>query len=380
MSRAGSIKRDGTTWYFVVDIANGAGRRRQVRKRGFATKGEARDALTAALGELQRGRFVRPHRVTVAAYLDDWLDARTTVGLRPSTIAGYRGVVRRHVKPAVGDLYLQDLQPRDLDRLYADLLAGKRSGQPLSRRTVRYIHTVIGKALRDAVRTGLVPHNVARRATPPSAASARSPEMTVWTPAELRAFLDFCRDTDHGPILRVAALTGLRRSELCGLRWQDVDLTGLKLVVRQAITTADHAPVAGDTKTSRSRRTVDLDPTTASLLRAHRKRQREDRLMFGQGWIDTGLVFTMRDGRGWHPDVISRAFARLVEKSGLPRIRLHDLRHTHATHLLAANVNVRVVSERLGHASTAFTLDVYGHVLPGQQADAAAAVAALVDR
>ena len=102
--------------------------------------------------------------------------------------------------------------------------------------------------------------------------------------------------------------------------------------------------------------------------------------MIGPNWLDTGLVFTMVDGRGWHPDVISRAFARLVEKSDLPRIRLHDLRHTHATHLLAANVNVRVVSERLGHASTAFTLDVYGHVLPGQQADAAAAVAALVDQ
>ena len=125
---------------------------------------------------------------------------------------------------------------------------------------------------------------------------------------------------------------------------------------------------------------VDLDPATTAVLRAHRKRQREERLMIGPNWLDTGLVFTMVDGRGWHPDVISRAFARLVERSDLPRIRLHDLRHTHATHLLAANVNVRVVSERLGHASTAFTLDVYGHVLPGQQADAAAAVAALVDQ
>ena len=162
MSRAGSIKREGKTWYFVVDIANGAGQRRQVRKRGFATKGEARDALTSALGELQRGRYVRPQRVTVKGYLDDWLDSRTTVGLRPSTIAGYRGIVRRHVEPAIGDLFLQDLEPRDLDRLYADLLMGKRTGRPLARRTVRYIHTVIGKALRDAVRTGLVPHNVAR--------------------------------------------------------------------------------------------------------------------------------------------------------------------------------------------------------------------------
>jgi integrase len=204
--------------------------------------------------------------------------------------------------------------------------------------------------------------------------------MSVWTPDELHEFLEVSAGSHHGALLRVAALTGLRRSELCGLRWQDVDLTALRLTVRQAITTADHVPVAGETKTTRSRRAVDLDATTAAALRAHRKRQREERMLLGPGWRDSGLVFTMRDGSGWHPDVITRAFDRLVERSGLPRITFHDLRHTHATHLLAAGVNVRVVSERLGHASTAFTLDVYGHVLPGQPADAAAAVAALVDR
>ena len=145
------------------------------------------------------------------------------------------------------------------------------------------------------------------------------------SPDELLEFLDFSRHTDHGAILRLAALTGLRRSELCLLRWQDVDLIGPKLVVRQAITTADHSPVAGDTRTTRSRRAVHLDPTTAAVVRTR-------------------------------------------------------IANANATHLRAANVNVRVVSERLGYASTAFTLDVYGHALPGQQADAAATVAALVDK
>ncbi len=119
---------------------------------------------------------------------------------------------------------------------------------------------------------------------------------------------------------------------------------------------------------------------TISALRSHRASQHRARLRAGADWHDTGLVFTMPDGRAWHPDAISRAFARLVQRSALPRIGLHDLRHTHATHLLAAGTNIRVTSERLGHASVAFTLDVYGHVLPGQQADAAAAVAALVEQ
>jgi integrase len=184
-------------------------------------------------------------------------------------------------------------------------------------------------------------------------------------------FLNFvASDSHHGPMLRLAALTGLRRAELCGLRWQDLDHDNARLVVRQAITTVDHEPSVGEVKSTRSRRVIDLDPTTVCVLRAQRTHQLEERLHAGPEWVDTGLVFTMPDGRGWHPDVMTRAFVRLVQRSGLPRIRL-------ATHLLVAGTNVRVTSERLGHASVAFTLDVYGHVLPGQQA--AAAVAALVD-
>jgi integrase len=190
-------------------------------------------------------------------------------------------------------------------------------------------------------------------------------------------------DSPHAPLLRLAAMTGLRRGELCGVRWSDVDLDAGRLRVRQTITTFNHQPAAGDVKSARSRRVVDLDQATVASLRVWATEQKRHRLMVSAGWADTGLVFTMPDGRGWHPDVVTRAFDRLARRAGrdlgLPRITLHGLRHSHATHLLAAGANVRMVSERLGHASTAFTLDVYGHVLDGQQADAAAAVARLVD-
>jgi len=203
--------------------------------------------------------------------------------------------------------------------------------------------------------------------------------VTVWTAEQLRTFLEVVDDHHHGALFRVAAMTGLRRAELCGLRWVDVELDQAELVVRQSITTVNHVPTVSTPKTSRSRRKVNLDPGTVARLRRHRTEQLEQRMLMGGGWTDGGLVFAMPDGSPWNPDVITRRFTLLIEKAGLPRIRLHDLRHTHASHLLAAGTNIKVVSERLGHSSVSFTLDVYAHVMPGQQADAAAAVAAMVD-
>jgi integrase len=203
--------------------------------------------------------------------------------------------------------------------------------------------------------------------------------MTVWTPAELASFLGGVEGHRYGPLVRVAAMTGLRRSEFCGLRWADIDLDAAALMVRQSVQLVDGRIVVGAVKTARSRRRVDLDAGTVAVLRAHRRTQASERLMVGAGWRDHDLVFTAPDGSPLNPDTITQWFDRTVRRTELPRIRLHDLRHTHATHLLAAGVNVKIVSDRLGHASVAFTLDTYGHVMPGQQASAAAAVAALVD-
>lgn len=214
--------------------------------------------------------------------------------------------------------------------------------------------------------------------------------MKFWTPAELRAFLVCIESSDHYPLLRVASMTGLRRGELCGLRWVDVDLEAGTISVVKSVTCVRGAMLTGDVKTKRSHRVIDLDTTTLAVVKAWRKQQTEHRLLMGPGWIDSGLVFTMATGAGWNPPTVSQAFERLVRPEWknptreqleglLPRIRFHDLRHTHATRLLAVGVNVKVVSERLGHASVAFTLDTYAHVMPGQQASAAAAVSALVD-
>jgi integrase len=382
MSTAGSVKKDESgQWTFSVDVPGEGGRRRQLHRRGFATKRAASDALTEVLASVAHGTFVRPARTTVATYIDEWLSTLPSTGRRPSTVQGYNRLLRTHLLPDLGHVELQSLTALALDRLYARLLTtGRRHAEGgLSTRTVRYLHTVTGKALADAERKGLVQRNVARLASPPSSSSARAPEMSAWTPGEMSAFLEAAAGHHHGALFRVAGMTGLRRGELCGLRWADLDLEAGTVAVRRTITATPTGLVVGDVKTSRSRRVVDVDTATTAVLRRHLATQLEQRLLVGGGYTDQGYIFAMVDGSPWNPDTISQAFTRIVGASTLPRIRFHDLRHSHASHLLAAGVNVKVVSERLGHASVAFTLDTYAHVMPGQQAGAAAAVAALVD-
>ena len=301
--------------------------------------------------------------------------------MRPTTLNGYRRTLRNYVLPQLGHLPLQSSPPAHLDALYARLArSGRRDGTGLALTSVHHVHAVLNKLLNDAERKGLVLRNVARLADAPSltAARSKSPEMTVWTPAELQQFLRCIAGNRNEALFRLMALTGLRRSEVAGLRWSDLDLARRRLVVNQAATVVDRVEVLSAPKTRRSRRVLDLDPDTVTLLERHHLHQREEYLRFGVTATASDRVFTNEIGDPIRPDSIGQAFRRLVTDAGVPVIRLHDLRHTHASHLLMAGINIKVVSERLGHASVSFTLDSYAHVMPGQQAEAAAAAAALL--
>jgi integrase len=237
---------------------------------------------------------------------------------------------------------------------------------------------IVRKALADALRKGSVTRNVADLADPPKPSAGRKAAVHAWTPAQLRQFLDEIASHRLYPAVYLAANTGMRRGEVLGLRWKDVDLDRCRLSVQQALVNIAYELEFADVKTQTSRRTIDLDERTIAVLRAWRKKQLEERLLVGRRDDEAGLVFTQPDGSPVHPDYFSQVFERHVSKSQLPRIRLHDLRHTHATILLQAGVPVKVVSERLGHSSPAFTMSVYQHVLPGMQADAAATFSEVV--
>jgi integrase len=373
----------GTSPYYTVKLTwYEGGERRQLQRRSDSRSktGPELDRFVEALwAEIEGtgGRMATPD--TVGGYVPVWLDSLVVIGRAPTTIHSYSEKIRAYVLPRIGAMRLADVDTATLDRLYADLLrSGGRGGRPLSARTVRFVHSILRKAFADAVRKQLLSRNPAVEASAPSSSASRAPEPTVWTPAELRAFLAGSEDSRYRALWWLLAFTGMRRSEALALRWDRVDLDQFTATVAGTISQTGRVLVTGKGKTAASMRTLELDEVTVLVLRAHRAAQASLRLLMGEGFVDRGLVFCQATGQPLRPDSVSQAFKREVASSGLPRIRLHDLRHGHASHSLAAQASLREVADRLGHADPAFTLRTYTHSLAGSGRRNAEAVARLV--
>ncbi|MCZ7535227.1 MAG: site-specific integrase [Acidimicrobiia bacterium] len=373
----GYVGKRGKTWGYAVDVGRdpATGRRRQRTKGGFKTRREADAALAEVIRSVGTGTYVARDPQTLAEWIERWLPTMAPK-IRPSTLSDYRKSLA-HVTRQIGHVRLQALRPLDLEELYATLLKeGHRFGGGLAPKTVRNVHIALRRSLADAERFGLVHRNVAALVKAPA---PTRPDLTTWSAPEVSQFLASVEAHRLGPAFRLLAATGMRRGEVLGLKWDSVDLDAGRLSVRRSLIAVDDELVWSDPKTSRSRRNLSLDSETVAVLRAHRRRRLEERLAAGELWEEHDLVFSTETGEALHPDRFSRAFERAVQSSGLPRIRMHDLRHTWATLALQAGIHPKVVSERLGHASTSITLDIYSHVQPELDAQAATAVALLFD-
>jgi integrase len=373
----GHIAKKGNRYFAVVyaGVNPATGKETHDWHRGGKTRREAEKVLGEIVKRMHDGDYRSPERITLGYYLiERWLPTKKA-RLRPSTFASYRNNINNHIIPRIGSIQLQRLQPEDLDTFYPQLLIdGKRNGAGggLAPKTVRYIHGIIRKALHDAQRKGSVTRNVADLADAPKIRAGGTKQMTVWSAEELRDFLASIEHSDWYVPIFLAANTGMHRGEVLGLPWRNVDLDTARLVVDQQILSVDYEASVAAVKTSNSRRTIDLDPRSVAVLKTWRRDQLEQQMSAGVR-SDGDFVFTRADGGPIHPDFFSQSWGKLMRDSESRRIRLHDLRHTHASILLKANVPVKVVSERLGHSSPAFTMTVYQHVLPGMQADAALA-------
>ncbi|MBW3614415.1 MAG: site-specific integrase [Actinobacteria bacterium] len=441
--RGSVVKKGGRWYVKIeLDPDPATGQRRQKWHSGFDTRRAAERARVDLLSKLDRGEYVEPSHQSFGEFLTEWLKAIEPT-LRPSTFDSYSRNVRLHVIPHVGSIRLTKVDAGVLNALYATLLSSGRrppsrlgagysqqvveralalradglslggtaeqlrhelpeaakitkdtlasllrrqitkptppAAQGLDRRTVNYIHTILHRAFKDAVRWGRLIRNPADVADPPRAGQ-KSDGFQVWDAATLRRFLDTSKAQDDRlhALWVLIATTGMRRGEALGLRWSDVDLeTGRARVVQTIIQIRNNVSI-GEPKTARGRRPISLDRATIAVLRSHRHRMLQERLLVGPDFNDLGLVFHQPDGSWLKPDAVSDAFLRRVARYGMQRLTLKGLRHTWATLALERGVHPRVVQERLGHSTIAVTLGIYSHVSPTLHDEAAQLIADLV--
>lgn len=360
----GSIhqRKDGR-WVASIDLGWENGKRK--RKHLFAdTRKEVAEKLKVVLRDRQMGLPVAVERQTLAYYLERWLTDSVKRTVRPKTYDSYRQVVRLYIVPALGRVQLAQITPQQIEGMLNRLLE-----RGLSPRTVQYCHSVLRRALGQALRWDMVPRNVAKLVDPPRAVR---PEVRILTPEESRQFLKSVKGDRLEALYSVAMALGLRQGEALGLRWSDIDLEKGSLSVRVALQRIGGKLQLVEPKSRSSRRTIMLPQVAVTALRTHRVRQKEDRLLAGSRWVDSGMVFTSTIGTPLEPRAAYGRFQEALKRAGIEHIRFHDMRHTCASLLLAQNVHPRVVMAILGHSQISLCMDTYSHVIPSLQSDAAA--------
>lgn len=339
--------------------------KQQPKKQYFygKTRREVQERINEALGKVQAGTYREPSKLTMAEWLTTWLNEYMKPSLRPTTWESYQVQVEKHISPALGLLRLNQLQTSHLQKLYNDKLSGGRADGKeggLSPKSVRYIHTVIHAALEQAKKEGKITINPADAVRLPS---LQQKEIQCLDTEGVKKFLTAARETKYFPAYYLVLNTGLRRGELLGLRWKDVDLKAGTAAVNQGLVRTKAGLVFQEPKTKLSTRTIGISPQVVSVLKEHKKRQNEGRLAAGEAYNrELDLVFCNELGQPLCPRGFTRHYERLLKKAGLPKISFHALRHTFATLSIQEGVSARAVQEALGHHKVAFTLDVYSSV------------------
>ncbi len=366
----GSIRKRGKgSWELTIDLGRdpqGKRVRKFVHVKGSRAAADRR--LRELLAQLDRGLPVSSPKLTVADYLENWHRDYVRAHTRPRTADRYRSDIRGHLVPHLGHKSLAKLVPADVQQMESSLLS-----EGLSPRSVEHVHRVLSEACKHAVRHGITWRNPCDSVQPP-----RKPSKEVSVPdvPTVLRLLDGAKETSFHSIFHFLAYSGTRRGEACGLKWRDVDLEKGLVSITQAATKAQGQEVMlAPPKSEKGRRSVTLDPETVEVLRAQRGSQLIRQVELGEIYEENGLVFPDQLGRLMNPDVISGAWRQLCRRARVTGVRLHDLRHFHATMLFRAGIHPKVVQERLGHSVISVTLDTYSHVVPGLQEEAASAFA-----
>ena len=315
------------------------------------------------LAQIDSGLSWKGMNATLEEFMEEWLEA-SKIRLKPGSIYDYAGYMRRHIIPALGKIKLSDLKPGHIQAFYS-----QKQKEGASRSTLKNIHSTLHRALNQAAKWGYILSNPANVVDKPK---TQHTEKKTWDETEVISFLSSIEGSLYHGLFYLAVITGLRKGELLGLKWQDLDWTSGELHIQRQLRYINGRGLKlQDLKTAASRRVVVLGKNTIEMLRNHNILQNNARIFSGEKWTESELIFTSDLGTPLHPDTTYRVFKRLLRAAGLPDIRFHDLRHTAATLMLKQGIHPKVVQERLGHADIAMTLNTYSHVIPSMQKEAA---------
>ena len=367
-------QRPNGSWQIVFALApDTKGKRNRKYETVKGSKKEAQKVLRQRLQERDEGRSVNRSKETVQAYIERWLIKYVAKHCTARTEFGYRTMLTRYIHPAIGNVQLQSLKMTDIQAMYDDMQSEPRN---LSASTVTQLHNVFKQALNHAVMDGILQRNPAEYIKPPKKVRAK---FEAWELETILEFLELTADTRYGHFYKFAVLTGMRRSEICGLKWNDIKLSdGYLNVVRTLQYIKGRGMIEQPPKSFRSDRAVRLSPDVIDLLHSIKGKQMLHQVAIGDHWQGSDYVFTNVDGSPLNGDSVTQEFKRLVRKHNLPDMKLHGLRHAFASLALSADVNPKIVSETLGHSTTAITLNIYSHILKPKEAEAVNSVANLL--
>ena len=365
----GYVRKRGNTWSYTVDIGKDpiSGKRKQKTQSGFKTKKEAQAALAELNNSVDKGLYIEPHKKIFKEFAMEYVNSIYKNKVKASTFERTVSLLNNQILPWFKEIKLDDIDPFVVNRFYAE-----KKEEGLSSAYVRRMHEILKMLLKTAYRYDFLMKDIGARIDPPQLIQKK---MDVWSVQQVNDFLKHTKHSRYHPVFFLAAYTGMRKGEIIALHWDDIDFEEKTISINKTLYKIKDRFLLQEPKTLNSVRTIYIDDDIVSVLKRQRVKQNIEKLRAGgcvqDGGLyqDSNLVFAQENGSFIHPTSVNALFLQYIRQTDIPRIRFHDLRHTHATILLQMGVNPKVVSERLGHSSVKITLDVYSHVLPSMKKD-----------
>lgn len=370
----GYFRKRGKKWSFTIDIGRDleTGKRKQKTLSGFNTKKEAEKSCAEMITQIENGLYVDVSKGTIKEFILQWMDTHAKQTLRESTFDVYKWIIDSHIIPGIGMITMDKITTLDIQKFL-----NKKKVDGLSSEYIKKMYNILHGSFEKAVVWGLIQKNIVSAAEPPR---SESKDINTWNIEQASSFLEHTKGEFFHIAYVIAIYTGMRKGEILGLRWKDIDMEASRLSIRQTIYRTRVGLIFQEPKTKSSKRVVALPDIVIQSLKKQKHEQNKWKIQLGPAFLDHDLVVTNYEGKPVDPRNLTRHFTKMIKECELPKIRFHDLRHTHATIMLQLGEHPKVVSERLGHSRVAITMDTYSHVTPDMQKEASDKFAAAIQK